>query len=283
MTEAVARKGGPKTEAGKAVSSRNSLKHGLLSPKPVVEGLERKEDWEYFREGILKSLAPMGILEFDLAEQVAALLWRRKRITRYEAEAISISMEEVEEKLGRVEEAEVARQERRLFEWLPLLGDEEPVSGDDATIILFRLERHAGVSLDDLELPGIPEDAPYERLEWTGRKLKEVISALAKGAKVSGESLTRTATRSAIREAEEAERKVTALVFERFPEQLYRNRIFRERILPNEKTLEKVQRYEAHLTRQLNQTLHELEALQARREGGSAPLARLDVQGLPEN
>lgn len=41
-------------------------------------------------------------------------------------------------------------------------------------------------------------------------------------------------------------------------------------------------RFEAHLHRQLLQTLHELEARQARRQGEQAPLARLDVQGVPE-
>ncbi len=55
----------------------------------------------------------------------------------------------------------------------------------------------------------------------------------------------------------------------------------RERLLPPEDTLNKLMRYEAHLNRQLIQNLHEHEALQARRQGGVAPLARLDVQGLP--
>jgi hypothetical protein len=50
-----------------------------------------------------------------------------------------------------------------------------------------------------------------------------------------------------------------------------------------EKALEKAARYEAHLSRQLYKATHELEALQARRKGGSAPLARLDVQGLSES
>ena len=60
-------------------------------------------------------------------------------------------------------------------------------------------------------------------------------------------------------------------------------RMSRERLLPDEKTLEKVARYEAHLSRLLHKTLHELEALQTRRLGGSAPLARLDIEGLPES
>ena len=37
---------------------------------------------------------------------------------------------------------------------------------------------------------------------------------------------------------------------------------------------------EAHLSRGLYQAMHELEALQTKRSGGAAPLARLDVQGL---
>jgi hypothetical protein len=57
----------------------------------------------------------------------------------------------------------------------------------------------------------------------------------------------------------------------------------RERLLPDEKTLEKVSRYEAHLSRLMFKALHELEALQVRRSGGAAPLARLDVDGLPGN
>ena len=55
----------------------------------------------------------------------------------------------------------------------------------------------------------------------------------------------------------------------------------RERLLPDEKTLEKVARYEAHLSRLLHKALHELEAMQTRRSGAVAPLARLDVDGLP--
>ena len=57
-------------------------------------------------------------------------------------------------------------------------------------------------------------------------------------------------------------------------------RMSRERLLPDEKTLEKVARYEAHLSRLFHKTLHELEALQTRRSGGVAPLARLVVDVL---
>ena len=58
------------------------------------------------------------------------------------------------------------------------------------------------------------------------------------------------------------------------------SRKIRERTLPDEKTLEKISRYEAHLSRQLYHALHELENLQKYRTTGvGVPLARLDVQG----
>ena len=56
----------------------------------------------------------------------------------------------------------------------------------------------------------------------------------------------------------------------------------KERIMPDEKTLEKVARYEAHISRLLYHVLREVEALQTRSFGGPSPLGRLDVQGLPE-
>jgi len=52
----------------------------------------------------------------------------------------------------------------------------------------------------------------------------------------------------------------------------------RDRILPGGGDLQLIARYEAHLSRQMYQALHELEALQARRGGKAAPLARVDVR-----
>ena len=48
---------------------------------------------------------------------------------------------------------------------------------------------------------------------------------------------------------------------------------------PDEMAL--ILRYEAHYHRLCIQTLHELEAIQIRRKGGTSPLARLDITGAP--
>lgn len=50
----------------------------------------------------------------------------------------------------------------------------------------------------------------------------------------------------------------------------------------SEAQVNRLTRYEAHLERSMYRALHELEALQSRREGRAAPLARVEVHGLPE-
>ena len=55
----------------------------------------------------------------------------------------------------------------------------------------------------------------------------------------------------------------------------------RRRILPPDPELEKIMRYKGSEHRQLLQTMHEFEALQARRKGERSPLARVDFSGPP--
>ena len=76
--------GGPKTREGKEVVRWNATRHGISSPKSVVPGLEKQEDWESYLEGIIENLSPVGHLEVTLSERVALLSWRLHRVTRYE-------------------------------------------------------------------------------------------------------------------------------------------------------------------------------------------------------
>ena len=95
--------GGPKTETGKEVARWNATRHGIRSPAPVIPGLEKAEDWEDHRDGVLESLSPEGHLELVLAERVALLSWRLHRVTRYERESIALSQEKVEDDLDEIQ------------------------------------------------------------------------------------------------------------------------------------------------------------------------------------
>jgi hypothetical protein len=125
-----------------------------------------------------------------------------------------------------------------------------------------------------LDLPGVPEDAMIEELP--AMKVDDVrgcVETIAAHASLDPDDLLELATyeagyqaRSAAYRKEEVEQEISRMV--------------RERILPDDKTLEKISRYEAHLSRQLYHALHELENLQQHRTAGEGvPLLRLDVQG----
>lgn len=76
---------GPRTARGKARSSRNSVKYGVLTAAPVLPGIESQEAWEEHRDGVLESIAPVGYLEKLLAVQLVSISWRLARVVRYEA------------------------------------------------------------------------------------------------------------------------------------------------------------------------------------------------------
>jgi hypothetical protein len=75
---------GPKTETGKAVAKMNALSHGLRATAQIVPG-EDPGMWEEYRAAVLADQAPVGVLETELAERVAVLSWRLRRVATSEA------------------------------------------------------------------------------------------------------------------------------------------------------------------------------------------------------
>jgi hypothetical protein len=75
---------GPKTPQGKARSSRSALRFGIYATEPVIPGIERLDEWRGHRDSVIASLAPVGSLETKLAERVALVLWRLRRVIAYE-------------------------------------------------------------------------------------------------------------------------------------------------------------------------------------------------------
>lgn len=74
---------GPKTLAGKTTSSRNALKHGLLSAQMLLPDEDPKE-LSALAEAIHEQLAPEGEMEQALADRVVACLWRLRRVHQVE-------------------------------------------------------------------------------------------------------------------------------------------------------------------------------------------------------
>jgi hypothetical protein len=75
---------GPKTQAGRARSRMNAVKHGLTAREITVEG-ERPEEFDAFREGLFADHKPASALERELIDRLAGLLWRLRRLPVVEA------------------------------------------------------------------------------------------------------------------------------------------------------------------------------------------------------
>ncbi len=75
---------GPRTDEGKARSSQNGLKHGLLARDAVMAD---EDPAEYDRQFQLleQNIFPKNAIEFALVRQIADAEWRLRRITRIEA------------------------------------------------------------------------------------------------------------------------------------------------------------------------------------------------------
>ena len=77
-------RGGPKTPEGKAAVGRNAVTHGLTSYSGLLPG-EKLDDFSDLRARVLAELAPDSAIEIELAEQIASLLWRLRRVPAFEA------------------------------------------------------------------------------------------------------------------------------------------------------------------------------------------------------
>jgi hypothetical protein len=308
-------KRGPKTPAGKLAVSRNASKHGILSPKPVVAHFESEDGWETHRQSILDSLEPQGGIEQAFAERVALNSWRLNRVIFYETEQISKLQESAVAANGgaalkKVEEAEKAR---AIYDDIALLYEDRNADSaanlgshltsdwfyEEAPYCAAILRAYQDAETKGLHQDEIDEDAVQvnaDALEDVLRKhtgsaflltvsqMREAIKKLAEEvgledsigvdgtvAYTPAEWLLErihTEARTTLTMREEQAREVE--------EKILNKR--RERVLPFESDLQKISRYEAHLSREMYKALHELEALQTRRQGGAAPLARVDVE-----
>jgi hypothetical protein len=308
---------GPRTPAGKAKVSQNALRHGLSSLLPVLPG-ESPNDWEAHRDGVLSSLRPAGTLEEALAGRVALCLWRLRRAMAYETASTAVGLDEIEdvarERLGfgaestdheRLEKLEKEISEKRevvamwegtlrLLERLPGLADSERVDPDDA---YGALQDAFGEMPESEEEPfdpedgdflaglGVPKDDPdvaFRWPGWTAGMVRQAFGEMADRAGLSAENLLARAVtgrkeiqakgQAAITDLQRQAKEVRRRIKSR------KDRLRIRRMLPAEDTLAKLTRYETHLSRQMFQSLHELQRLQAVRAGEPVPPpAALDV------
>lgn len=88
---------GPRTPQGKARSSQNAVKHGILARAVLpsaLEAVESREDFDQLLASLTDLFAPEGIVEVLLVQQIAAAYWRLARLYRAEAGDIALIRDE---------------------------------------------------------------------------------------------------------------------------------------------------------------------------------------------
>ncbi|MCB1885939.1 MAG: hypothetical protein KDG89_18485, partial [Geminicoccaceae bacterium] len=79
---------GPRTEAGKAASSRNALKHGLTATTDVLLPTEDADAFADHCAQVEAEYQPQGPTERALVTQLALVFWRMIRVEAVEAEVL---------------------------------------------------------------------------------------------------------------------------------------------------------------------------------------------------
>ena len=85
---------GPKTLSGKARSSMNACKHGLTA-RTVIIGEEDPAQFDTLRQAIEEEFEPRSIMERELVERLAGIVWRLRRMPKFEAALIEARCDQV--------------------------------------------------------------------------------------------------------------------------------------------------------------------------------------------
>lgn len=140
---------GPRTPAGKVVSSRNALRHGGSAHSHVLLPGEDAERYEAFATGMFVEMAPYGSMEHYWAERVVAARWRLERLEYLEDCVLLAGLNELRAEAEETESTGAPRALAPMDEAL-LIGEvyARDAAGPNALEKLHRHQRHLSRELD---------------------------------------------------------------------------------------------------------------------------------------
>jgi hypothetical protein len=266
---------GPRTSRGKERSKLNALKHGLLSKAILLKG-ESRAEYTSLHDGLRQSLDPQGRLEDELVENLAVLLWRKRRLLQ--AERAEISKADVLR-----DDATIKQFVQRLNYALPegpLVG--ELGSGSNLSVLheaIICIEKYrmllSAKTDEELErirrvLCGQPVEGPArERAAREGMEIARLMTPSASAVENAADPEQSDQLRNAMLKALDAELS-NLLDVQRLQTLTEFNKIarnFEAACIPSQEAVDRLLRYETHLSREFDRTLSQLERLQRMRLG----------------
>jgi hypothetical protein len=265
---------GPRTAAGREVSKMNGLKHRIFSKEVVAQGNctgERLREFRALHQRFLEELQPEGAVEEMLVDQIVTAHWRLRRALAAESGEIAVSVN------GGKRHRESGYLRKALHRW-----EAEP----EPDFVMS--ESALGNQLIANQLTKV-----FASVESEGELTEEVIGEVKFRGKAYG--LTRELQQLRLNlqknpeglSAEEVRewRKQQALAYVnkelsirlRQRSECAKREMMEEaalqaaEVLPSAETLEKIQRYETKLERQMFRAMAQLERLQRMRRGETVP------------
>ncbi len=302
---------GPKSATGRAKAAKNALAHGLCSAAPIVIGEDPAEWEAHrsgilealapvrgleaaLAERVASSLWRLRrIVSYETAVSLASVeeaidATSAPRPAPSPFQTDSDPHEEAETELAEAEyEVEWGADTEKLFDQLGSLPDNAPVDGGAVDGLLTALNSalpNPDANYCDFEDTkvlmslGVPKAHLGDAFAWDGWTAGHVRQALALLAAKFGVESEKLFTRAAaefregqaesVAKLSEAKKRVADL---RRRRDAKAKRTVIRRSLPDGDMLDRIARYEAHLSRQMLQSLNTLERLQAARAGKDVP------------
>jgi hypothetical protein len=271
---------GPRTAAGKQKSSRNALKSGIFSKFLILKS-ESRAEYQLVLNGVREDLQPQGTVESALVESLTAILWRKRRLLQ--AESAEISKVRFFRNLDAFETQQVEVWDRyragetaggmlrpssnpflvrEAIGILTKFRDLIKESGFDKDMSSFLLTKLYGVDHD-----GEPPAGVYRKFL--------TLSKLATEAQNRNEPSVVDALKNAMIDFFNIE-------LEYLERQEVLRKALHERkgefealagLIPYQDAMDRLVRYEAHLSREFDRILNQLERVQRMRRGQSPPPA----------
>lgn len=289
---------GPKNKRNE-LSLQPNTKHGILASIPVLPMIENQEEWDQFVVELKLNLHPSGALEIALVERIASIIWKQRRLLRYEQNRMAKKVEEAKLRacqnwappkgndfLWQNADYDKIEEEAHLYpkvvKTLEKIVDEKPLKGIDYDVAKIIVRISCTLRVDYLNMkereknklePKIYEvNEQYFLNDFSDfNKLSEVLKD---NAKKCGKKDWLDHCFDVLLITEEHRDKIVKDLG------ILNKRIEFERIDSLEFKDDNMMKAETHLNRLLMQNLHELQRLQGMRAGLSGPPEAIDITGV---
>lgn len=263
---------GPKTPEGKAMVSRNAIRHGIFAREAVIQTGDGRESGDEYAEllaGLREDLKPQGQMEQLVVEKIAVNYWRLRRLVRYETGEVREMLDEFMTKAiddfyssDSIFSSKPSRPEMYYYDFGDTVTDAEVVAQETSV-----------AQINDCNRPLEETDAALEFVfRWKlnpDRELDNLPDGWREKTREHLISLTPQQKGKIRREVKEREEQILAEMKEVRSWKLRFDRLARLRAIPRGNDLEKVIKYETALERSIFRNLDTLKRLQEGR-GASA-------------